>query len=56
MCEGPLLDGPDWCYADGSPGMMNKGQSERYVRDQDMGRYIVENDWVYNPDVRNKKK
>lgn len=39
--EGPLTDGPDWSYPDGTPGLMNKGQSLRYMRDQDIGRTIV---------------
>lgn len=39
--SGPLTDGPDWSYPDGRPGMMNKGQSLRYLRDQEFGRTMV---------------
>lgn len=39
--SGVLCDGPDWSYPDGTPGFMNKGQSERYLRDQEMGKVIL---------------
>lgn len=42
MASNPLVDEPDWCYLDGTPGLMNKGQSLRYLRDQDMGRKMVD--------------
>lgn len=38
---GILCDGTDWSYPDGTPGLMNKGQSERYLRDQDMAKEMV---------------
>ena len=40
--SGPLLDEADWSYPDGTPGKLNKGQTDRYLRDQDMGRTMVE--------------
>lgn len=39
--SGPLTDEPDWSHLDGTPGIMTKGQSLRYLRDQDFGRTIV---------------
>lgn len=39
--SGPLLDEPDWCYPDGTPGQLTKGRSLRYNRDQELGRTIV---------------
>lgn len=39
--SGPLTDDPDWSYPDGTPGFMNKGQTERYQRDQEMGQTIL---------------
>lgn len=39
--SGPLTDEPDWSYPDGTPGYMNKGQTLRYQRDQDMGKTII---------------
>lgn len=39
--SGMLTDEPDWCYPDGTPGQMNKGQTRRYLRDQELGRTIV---------------
>lgn len=38
---GPLTDGPDWSYPDGTSGMMNKAQSQRYLRDQEFGRTMI---------------
>lgn len=38
----PLTDEPDWHYPDGRPGQLNKGQSRRYLRDQDFARTMVE--------------
>lgn len=38
--HGPLLDGPDWSYPDGTPGQMNVGQTKRYVRDQEFGEIM----------------
>lgn len=40
--SGPLTDDYDWSYIDGTPGQLNKGQSLRYVRDQDFGKTMVE--------------
>lgn len=40
--SGPLTDGPDWSHPDGRPGLMNKGQTDRYLRDQEFGRTMVE--------------
>lgn len=42
LSDNPLTDGPDWSYSDGKPGLMNKAQSLRYLRDQEFGRTIVE--------------
>lgn len=39
--SGPLTDDPDWSYPDGRPGIMNKGQSERYLRDQELATSMV---------------
>uniref|UniRef100_A0A6G1SAW4 Large ribosomal subunit protein mL52 n=1 Tax=Aceria tosichella TaxID=561515 RepID=A0A6G1SAW4_9ACAR len=39
---GPLTDDYDWSYPDGTPGQLNRGQSLRYVRDQDFGRTMVD--------------
>lgn len=39
--SGPLTDDPDWSYPDGRPGLMNKGQSLRYLRDQEMATSMV---------------
>lgn len=39
--SGPLTDDPDWSYIDGRPGEMTKGQTQRYLRDQEMGRTMV---------------
>lgn len=39
--SGKLTDEPDWCYMDGTPGQMTKGQTRRYLRDQEFGRTIV---------------
>lgn len=41
QASGPLTDEPDWSYIDGTPGPMNKGQSLRYLRDQELGKTIV---------------
>lgn len=37
-----LTDEPDWSYPDGRPGCLNKGQTKRYIKDQEMGQTIVE--------------
>ena len=39
--SGPLTDDPDWSYPDGRPGLMTKGQSLRYLRDQEFGETMV---------------
>lgn len=39
--SGKLTDEPDWCYIDGTPGQMTKGQTNRYLRDQEFGRTII---------------
>jgi len=38
---GPLCDEPDWSYPDGTPGQMNKGQTNRYIRDQEFAETMV---------------
>lgn len=38
----PLTDEPDWHYIDGRPGQLNKGQSRRYLRDQEFAKTMVE--------------
>ena len=40
--SGPLTDDYDWSYIDGTPGTLTKGQSLRYIRDQEFGRTMVE--------------
>ena len=40
--SGPLTDDYDWSYPDGTPGQLNRGQSIRYVRDQEFGRTMVD--------------
>lgn len=40
--SGPLLNDPDWSYADGTPGCMNIKQNKRYLRDQNMAQVMVE--------------
>lgn len=39
--SGKLTDEPDWCYIDGTPGQLTKGQTRRYLRDQEFGRTMV---------------
>lgn len=39
--SGPLTDEPDWSYINGKPGLMNKGQSLRYLRDQDLAKSML---------------
>lgn len=39
--SGPLTDEPDWSYPDGTPGLMTKGQTMRYMRDQEFGKTMV---------------
>lgn len=39
--SGPLTDEPDWSHPDGRPGLMTKGQSLRYLRDQEFGKTMV---------------
>ena len=34
--EGPLWEGPDWSYADGTPGPLSKGQLHRQAAAQEM--------------------
>lgn len=41
QASGLLTDEPDWSYPDGTPGCMNKGQTNRYQRDQEMGRTMI---------------
>lgn len=54
--SGPLTDGPDWSYPDGTPGMMNKGQSLRYLRDQDFGRNMVKFNKQFMAIEENRRK
>lgn len=53
---GPLIDGPDWSYPDGTPGMMNKGQSLRYLRDQEFGRTMVNFNKQFKAIVETRRK
>lgn len=39
--SGPITDEPDWSHPDGTPGTLNKGQTMRYERDQEMGKTIL---------------
>lgn len=50
--EGPLTDGYDWSYLDGTPGTLNKGQSLRYLRDQEFGRTMVD----FTKDISESRK
>lgn len=52
--SGPLTEDYDWSYPDGTPGQLNRGQSLRYVRDQEFGRTMVDFDTRLSA-LRNKK-
>lgn len=56
--SGPLLEDPDWSYPDGTPGQMNKGQTERYQRDQEFGEVMVKFGKQFKAieEMREKKK
>lgn len=54
--SGPLTDDPDWSYPNGEPGLMNKGQSLRYLRDQDLGRTMVKYNKQFDAIKENRKK
>lgn len=54
--SGALTDEPDWSYPDGRPGQMNKGQTNRYLRDQTLAQSMVDFNKQFETIIANRSK